>query len=181
MAKALDQELVYYMFQLDEAEKKSVLQMLKTFVKGREKSVDRITIEQYNKEIDEAIARVEAGDFFTHDDVEKMSKGWQMVVRKIVWDKQAINYFRASISYIRKESPQNADKIKKEILKKISELSKRPEIHPPDKYKSNNSGQFKAFELYRFRIAYMVKEDEVIISRIRNTNQEPLEYQQKYT
>jgi len=76
MAKALDQELVYYMFQLDEAEKKSVLQMLKTFVKGREKSVDRITIEQYNKEIDEAIARVEAGDFFTHDDVEKMSKGW---------------------------------------------------------------------------------------------------------
>ena len=76
MAKALDQELVYYMFQLDEAEKKSVLQMLKTFVKGREKNTDRITIEQYNKEIDEAIARVEAGEFFTHEEVEKMSKDW---------------------------------------------------------------------------------------------------------
>ena len=76
MAKALDQELIYYMFQLDEAEKKSVLQMLKTFVKEREKNTDRITIEQYNKEVDEAIARIESGEFFTHEEVEKMSKNW---------------------------------------------------------------------------------------------------------
>lgn len=96
--------------------------------------------------------------------------------RKIVWDKQAINYFRASIEYIHQESPKNADKVRKKILEKISELSIKPEIHAPDKFKSNNSGQYKAFELYRFRIAYLVKEDEIIIIRIRNTNQEPLEY-----
>ena len=61
MAKALERELLQYILQLDDAEKKSVLQMLKTFVKGREKKVTRISIEQYNKEIDEAIARAEAG------------------------------------------------------------------------------------------------------------------------
>ena len=76
MAKALEQELFQYILQLDDAEKKSVLQMLKTFVKGREKKNPRISIEQYNKEIDEAIARVEAGDFHTHEEVEKMSKEW---------------------------------------------------------------------------------------------------------
>jgi hypothetical protein len=76
MAKALEQELFQYFLQLDEAEKKSVLQMLKTFVKGREKKAVRINIEQYNKEIDEAIARVEAGEFYTHDEVEGMSKEW---------------------------------------------------------------------------------------------------------
>jgi len=32
--------------------------MLKTFVRGRKKNSSRITIEQYNKEIDEAVARV---------------------------------------------------------------------------------------------------------------------------
>jgi hypothetical protein len=37
--------------------------MLKTFVKGRQMKTSRITIEQYNKEIDEAIARVEAGEY----------------------------------------------------------------------------------------------------------------------
>jgi hypothetical protein len=76
MAKALDQELFQYILQLDEAEKKSVLQMLKTFVKGRGKKGARISIEQYNKEIDEAIARVEAGQYYTHDDVERMAKEW---------------------------------------------------------------------------------------------------------
>jgi hypothetical protein len=35
MAKAMEQELFQYFLQLDEEEKKSVLQMLKTFVKGR--------------------------------------------------------------------------------------------------------------------------------------------------
>jgi hypothetical protein len=34
--------------------------MLKTFVKGRKSKVSPVRIEQYNKEIDEAVARVEA-------------------------------------------------------------------------------------------------------------------------
>jgi hypothetical protein len=76
MAKALDRELFNYILQLDEAEKKSVLQMLKTFVKGRDVKTSRITIEQYNKEIDEAIARVEAGEFYTQEEAERMAKEW---------------------------------------------------------------------------------------------------------
>lgn len=76
MAKALERELLQYILQLDEAEKKSVLQILKTFLKGREKKLPRISIEQYNKEIDEAIARVEAGEYYTHEEVERMAKDW---------------------------------------------------------------------------------------------------------
>jgi len=76
MANALERELLHYIFQLDEAEKKSVLQMLKTFLKDREQYTTPISIEQYNKEIDEAIARVEAGDYFTQEEVERMAKDW---------------------------------------------------------------------------------------------------------
>lgn len=97
-------------------------------------------------------------------------------MRKISWDKQALDYFREFISYIREESPQNADKVKKEILEKISELSDRPEIHNPDKFKRNNNGNYRAFELHRLRVGYLVKDDEIIIARIRNTRQEPLDY-----
>lgn len=95
--------------------------------------------------------------------------------RKILWDKQALNYFRESIRYIRQDSPQNADKVKKEVLEKINELSSRPEIHNLDKYKLDNNGSYRAFE-FRLRVAYLVKENEIIITRIRNTNQEPLGY-----
>jgi len=99
-----------------------------------------------------------------------------MQIRKLAWDKQAVVYFRKYINYIRKDSPQNAEKVKREVLRKITELSKRPEIHNPDKYKSNNAGDYRAFEIYRLRIGYLVKEDLIIIARIRSTDQEPLNY-----
>ncbi|MES2113277.1 MAG: hypothetical protein V4577_31285 [Bacteroidota bacterium] len=76
MGNTLDKELFQEILKLDEIEKQSVLQMLKAFLKGRENKTDRINIEQYNREIDEAIARVESGDYFTHEDVEKMAKDW---------------------------------------------------------------------------------------------------------
>ncbi|HWK02534.1 MAG TPA: type II toxin-antitoxin system RelE/ParE family toxin [Puia sp.] len=96
--------------------------------------------------------------------------------RKISWDKEAVTYLSKAIHYIRQDSPKNADKVKKEILKKISKLSQRPEIHNSDKYKSDNTGNYRAFELHRFRISYLVKEDEIIIARIRHTSQEPQQY-----
>jgi predicted transcriptional regulator len=76
MAKALEQELLQYILQLDEAEKKSVLQMLKTFVKGRETKATRVSIEQYNQELQEAEAEYERGEYITHEEFVKQIKKW---------------------------------------------------------------------------------------------------------
>ena len=35
-----------------------------------------ISVEQYNKEIDEANAAIDRGDFYTQDEVEKRSNSW---------------------------------------------------------------------------------------------------------
>lgn len=40
------------------------------------KSHQHISIEQYNKELDEANARIDAGEYITHDEVEKESRSW---------------------------------------------------------------------------------------------------------
>ena len=69
---SLDNELMYYWAKLNVAQKESILSVIKSFVQPEE----RISIEQYNKEIDDAIARVESGEFYTQEDVEKMSKEW---------------------------------------------------------------------------------------------------------
>lgn len=74
MGKALEQELFQYILRLDEAEKKSVLQMLKTFVKGREKKATRVSIEQYNQELQEAEAEYERGEYATHEEFIKQIK-----------------------------------------------------------------------------------------------------------
>ncbi len=76
MADVLDKELSSYFMQLNEAEKKSVLLMLKTFLKGRNEDMQRISIEQYNKEIDEALAEVETGNYITQKEMEKKAAKW---------------------------------------------------------------------------------------------------------
>ena len=73
MANTIDQELNKYFTQLNEAEKKSVLQMLKTFIQGRNSSPNRISIEQYNEEIDNALAEAEVGDYISQEELEKKS------------------------------------------------------------------------------------------------------------
>lgn len=99
-----------------------------------------------------------------------------MQERKIHWDEQAIKYFSKSIAYIRKDSPQNAEKIRDELIKQVNALAQKPEIYPPDKYKTNNAGNYRVFELYRFRVSYLVQEGAILITRIRHTKQEPKEY-----
>ena len=40
------------------------------------KDHQRISIEQYNRELEEANARIEAGDYVSHEDVVKESASW---------------------------------------------------------------------------------------------------------
>jgi hypothetical protein len=76
MANAIDQEMSNYFKQLNDAEKQSVVQMLKTFLKGRKDQPERISVEQYNKEIDEAMERVTKGEFTTVEDLAKEMQSW---------------------------------------------------------------------------------------------------------
>ena len=76
MASVLDKELGSYLKQLNEAEKKSVLLMLKTFLQRRSECTVPVSVEQYNREIDEALAEVETGDYITQEEMEKQAAKW---------------------------------------------------------------------------------------------------------
>lgn len=62
--------------QLNDAEQKSVLQMIKTFLSGRKDNFTPQTLEEYNRELEEADQRIEAGHFISQDDLEKEMKKW---------------------------------------------------------------------------------------------------------
>ena len=76
-AQSLKQEFDQYWSKLSIVEKESLLAVAKNYVQLKdENDTERVSIEEYNKEIDEAVARVEAGEFYTHEEVVKMSKDW---------------------------------------------------------------------------------------------------------
>ena len=80
---------------------------------------------------------------------------------EVVWRKLALKQLNKAYNYINKESLQSAKKV--------------PEIYPLDKYRKNNDGTIRAFEVYSYRIAYQITKYEIRILRVRHTKREPLD------
>ena len=74
-AQSLEQEFDQYWGKLSLVEKESLLAVAKNYIQLKDEC-GRISIDQYNKEIDEAMAQIDAGEFYTHEEVVEMSKTW---------------------------------------------------------------------------------------------------------
>lgn len=89
---------------------------------------------------------------------------------------QASRRFKKIYNQILEDSYSNAQKVRSEISAIIDKLPEHPTIYPPDKYKKNNPGNYRAFEKHAYRIAYRHTEKEIRILRIRHVKQEPRMY-----
>ena len=69
MAQVIDKQITDYLPLLGKEEKKTILGVIKSYVRIKEKP-ERISIEQYNKEIDEAMARIDKGEYHTQEEVK---------------------------------------------------------------------------------------------------------------
>jgi hypothetical protein len=67
----ISQEMMQYFMQLNDAEQKSILLMIKTFLSGRNGDIKPPTIEEYNQELEQNDAEIEAGDYISHEEVMK--------------------------------------------------------------------------------------------------------------
>ncbi len=99
-----------------------------------------------------------------------------MVTRDVEIQQLAKKQLWEAYNYIRKDSLQNAEKVRSRILETIKALSKNPEHHPLDKYCKENDGNFRAYEIYKYRISYYVSKDKIFVLRIRHTKMNPLNY-----
>ena len=92
------------------------------------------------------------------------------------WSRGAELQLQKAFLYIRKDSNQNAIKVWQDIVTISESLSANPERFPPDKFKINNDGSYRAFELHRYRISFVVLKEVVLIVRLRHTAMSPLLY-----
>lgn len=95
---------------------------------------------------------------------------------KIIIDNEAKHALRKAYNYIKRDSLQNAEKVKNKMRASINDLIKNPEKYAPDKYRFDNDTSYRAFEIYKYRITYHISPEEIRIIRIRHTKMNPLEY-----
>ncbi len=99
-----------------------------------------------------------------------------MMKKQVVWDELAVLQLENQLDYIKEESVIQAEKVRESVLDKTGELSTFYERHPKDKYKTENDGTYRAFEIYHYRISYRITPNQIRIVRFRSTYQNPKEY-----
>lgn len=73
----LQTDLKWIHRELDKVKDPMFIEVIKNMLKYNKKvSSERISIEQYNKEIDASIAQIETGQTYTHQQMEERIKQW---------------------------------------------------------------------------------------------------------
>jgi hypothetical protein len=68
---ALKEEMLQYFERLSKDEQQSLLNLIKTFINNRHTEFEPVTLEEYNKELEESDAEIEEGNYLTHEEVKK--------------------------------------------------------------------------------------------------------------
>ncbi len=75
-------------------------------------------------------------------------KTGNMLIYKVSWAKVAKLQLKAACDYIKKDSPANAEMVKRKIIAAARSLETFPEKHAAGIFKKNNDGSFRVFEIY---------------------------------
>ncbi|WP_299223981.1 hypothetical protein [uncultured Aquimarina sp.] len=74
----LQADIKWILKELKDVKDPTFIEAIKNMLKYRKKvsTTERISIEQYNKELDESIADIEAGRVHSHEEVKAMMQQW---------------------------------------------------------------------------------------------------------
>lgn len=68
---SIKEEMQQYFNQLNVEEQESILNLVKAFINSRSTQFGPVTLEEYNRELEEADEEIEAGDYMMHEDVKE--------------------------------------------------------------------------------------------------------------
>ncbi|MEO6845235.1 MAG: hypothetical protein ABI184_08680 [Ginsengibacter sp.] len=72
----IDKELIKHFIKLTEPQKESLLQMIKSFAMPDRETREPVSLEEYNKELDDAMERINEGNFTTFEELQKEMQSW---------------------------------------------------------------------------------------------------------
>lgn len=98
-----------------------------------------------------------------------------MVKKKLPvrWDVEAVEDLKAIHKYIKKDSPDRAEKVKKELIRLAGKLSTFPDKYPKEPILDQENGDFRFVAKWNYKIIFELTNKEIIIALIFHTSQDP--------
>lgn len=95
--------------------------------------------------------------------------------KEIIWSKSAKKQLQEIYSHILKKSKSNitSNKLIDSIYNSVTILRLHSEIYEVDEMKVLNDGNYRAYEIYSYRISYKITANSIEILRIRHTSRNP--------
>lgn len=100
----------------------------------------------------------------------------EIVKYTIVFDSLATQSLTEAYLYLKNELPSAANGFKEELEEVLILLTTTPFIFEKDRFKKNNTGNYRAFIIYNFRITYKIADKKVIVLLVRHTSRRPTKY-----
>ncbi len=97
-------------------------------------------------------------------------------IKIIAWSKNATEQYYQILEYLSEEAPDAVNIVGNALLDMIEALTLEYNNYPPDRFKKDNDGTFKAALVFNYRVSYRITEKEIHILRIRHTSREPMNY-----
>ncbi len=96
---------------------------------------------------------------------------------QIAWSLHAKNSLDKIYEYIKEESPQNAQKVKRKIIELVSSLIVFPEKYVREQFLDQQKGDFRFAVIWSYKIIYEITDDIIIILDIFHAAQNPVKIQ----
>ena len=91
----------------------------------------------------------------------------------VIWADEARKSLKEIYQYIKKDSPQNAKKVRKELLRLAGSLNDFPEKYPREPFLDDEPENFRSVTKWSWKIIYEVTDSAIIILMIFHTSQNP--------
>ena len=95
----------------------------------------------------------------------------------IKWNKAAVDQLLSVIEFLEEKGLHlYAEQLENDIIARIKALPQNPTKYPQDKFKKQNNGKYRAFEVDHYRVSYRHSETEIRIVRLRHTSRRVRRY-----
>jgi len=95
--------------------------------------------------------------------------------KEIIWSQSAQNQLEDIYFYLLEESKSEtiSENVINLIYDSVSILKTNWEIYEIDEMKTSNDGNYRAYEIYNYRISYKITSNSIHILRVRHTSRNP--------